>query len=89
MQSKKGKIIFGFLAGLLLVILSLSFLAKPIDPHPFFKTEGVLIMAHRGGRGLWPENTLYAFENAVNFVVDVLEMDVHSTRDGVIVVMHD
>lgn len=89
MKNKKGKITLGFLAGLLLVLLIISFIAKPIDPHPFFKTEGVLVMAHRGGRGLWPENTLYAFENAVNLGVDVLEMDVHSTLDGVIVVMHD
>jgi glycerophosphoryl diester phosphodiesterase len=46
-------------------------------------------MAHQGGKGLWPENTLYAFGQAVSMGVDVLEMDIHSTADGVLVVMHD
>ncbi len=46
-------------------------------------------MAHRGGQGLWPPNTLFAFERAVALGVDVLEMDVHSTADGVLVVRHD
>jgi glycerophosphoryl diester phosphodiesterase len=48
-----------------------------------------LIMAHRGGGGLWPENTMLAFERARDLGVDVIEMDVHSTADGVLVVIHD
>ncbi len=47
------------------------------------------VFAHRGGAGLWPENTLFAFRNAWALGVDVLEMDVHITRDGHIVVIHD
>ena len=46
-------------------------------------------MAHRGGRQLWPENTLTAFRGAAAMGVDVLEMDVHSSSDGVLVVLHD
>jgi glycerophosphoryl diester phosphodiesterase len=46
-------------------------------------------MAHRGGGGLWPENTLLAFERARDLGVDVIEMDVQSTADGVMVVIHD
>ena len=48
-----------------------------------------LVMAHRGGAGLWPENTMHAFERAVELEVDVLETEVHSTADGVLVVSHD
>jgi len=48
-----------------------------------------LVMAHRGGAGLWPENTLHAFTGAVALGVDVLEMDLHSTADGALVITHD
>jgi glycerophosphoryl diester phosphodiesterase len=51
--------------------------------------EGPLVMAHRGGAGLWPENTMLAFERARDLGVDVIELDVQSTADGVLVVMHD
>ncbi len=47
-------------------------------------------ISHRGGAKLEPENTLRAFTRAVNeFHTDVLELDVHLTRDGVLVVHHD
>lgn len=52
-------------------------------------TRRTLVMAHRGGAGLWPENTMYAFEHAASLGIDVLEMDVHATSDGVPVVIHD
>lgn len=45
--------------------------------------------AHRGGALLWPENSLLAFRNALALGADYLEMDVHLTRDGEVVVIHD
>lgn len=48
-----------------------------------------LVMAHRGGAGLWPENTLHAFTQAVALGVDVLEIDLHATADGALVIIHD
>jgi glycerophosphoryl diester phosphodiesterase len=57
--------------------------------HAFFDGAGVWAIAHRGGRGLWPENTLFALENAKALGADVLEMDLRATADGVIVLMHD
>jgi glycerophosphoryl diester phosphodiesterase len=89
MKKKAGRFILGILIVLVAVAGILAVLARPIPSHLFFDSEGVLVMAHRGGRRLWPENTLFAFENAVQLGVDVLEMDVHTTSDGVIVVMHD
>lgn len=47
------------------------------------------IAAHRGGALLWPENSLLAFENALKLGVAFLECDVHLTRDGEVVVLHD
>ena len=47
------------------------------------------IQGHRGARGLLPENTIPAFERAIELGVDVLELDLGMTRDGVPVVYHD
>lgn len=47
------------------------------------------LYAHRGASAERPENTLPAFERALELGVDALEMDVHLTRDGVFVVAHD
>ena len=46
-------------------------------------------IAHRGYSGRYPENTMIAFEEAAKFPIDALELDVHSSRDGRIVVIHD
>ena len=51
--------------------------------------QGIEIQGHRGARGLLPENTIPAFERAVELGVDVLELDLGMTRDGVLVVHHD
>ena len=47
------------------------------------------LQAHRGGRGLAPENTLAAFSKALEIGVTTLELDVGITQDGVVVVSHD
>ncbi len=49
----------------------------------------VLNIAHRGGAGLRPENTLAAFANAVALGADGAELDVQLSADGVVVVHHD
>ncbi|HEX7176176.1 MAG TPA: glycerophosphodiester phosphodiesterase [Pyrinomonadaceae bacterium] len=63
---------------------------RPVAEHEYFGgVRRSLIIAHRGGAGLWPENTLHAFERARAAGADVLEMDVRSTADGALVVHHD
>jgi glycerophosphoryl diester phosphodiesterase len=47
------------------------------------------IEAHRGGRALFPENTLPSFANALTMGVGTLELDIGVTQDGVIVVSHE
>ena len=46
-------------------------------------------VAHRGGSALAPENTLAAFRNALTLPVDAIELDVHMSRDGHMIVFHD
>jgi len=47
------------------------------------------IAAHRGGAALWPENSLLAFQSAIALGSDLLELDVHLTRDRTVAVIHD
>jgi glycerophosphoryl diester phosphodiesterase len=87
-----------FLRFLLVVVLALVVvyfgwraLAEP-RPEGAFRAQlpdRPLVIAHQGGDGLWPSNTMYAFENAVRLGADILELDVHQTRDGVFVAIHD
>jgi glycerophosphoryl diester phosphodiesterase len=51
--------------------------------------DGCLIVAHRGASALEPENTLIAFESALQAGADAVELDVRLTSDGVPVVLHD
>lgn len=78
------------LAGALYVSLARTKGVRAAD-HPYFKRGGrrPLVIAHRGGAGLWPENTLYAFSHAARLGVDVIELDVRATADGALVVFHD
>ena len=46
-------------------------------------------IGHRGARALSDENTLESFKLAVELGVDMIEFDVHRTKDGVFVIMHD
>jgi glycerophosphoryl diester phosphodiesterase len=51
--------------------------------------NGPLTFAHRGGAGLWPENTLQAFKGAIELGCSHLETDLRMARDGEIVLLHD
>jgi glycerophosphoryl diester phosphodiesterase len=60
-----------------------------VAPATSAEARRPLIAAHRGGALLWPENSLTAFRNAVALGSDCLELDLHQTADGEIVVVHD
>lgn len=51
--------------------------------------DNVYVAAHRGWSEKYPENTMLAFEKAVQLGVDQIETDVRMTKDGAIVIMHD
>ena len=78
-------------AALALVVGAL--LARPAPDHPWFAPRPgerrPLVMAHQGGEGIRPSNTMLAFQRAVDLGVDVLDTDMHVTRDGVLVLLHD
>ncbi|WP_335872780.1 glycerophosphodiester phosphodiesterase [Bacillus sp. 2205SS5-2] len=63
---------------------------KKVKDNPFIRTEeSPLIIAHRGGAGIAPENTISAFELSEKLGVDILEFDVRLSKDGEVVVFHD
>lgn len=49
----------------------------------------IAVIAHRGGARIFPEDTLLAFRRAISLGCDYVEIDVRTTRDGKIVVIHD
>ncbi len=53
------------------------------------RKKRIKVAAHRGASGYAPENTLDAFRLALEMGVDCIELDVHMSRDGAIVVIHD
>ncbi len=57
--------------------------------HPFFAVPRPIVFGHRGACGERPENTLASFERALAQGAQVIETDVHATRDGVVVILHD
>lgn len=73
------------------VVLVLALISQPASPPAVLADLGQrpLVIAHRGGMGLWPENTLFAFERAAALGVDMLEMDLHLSQDAKLVVIHD
>lgn len=68
-------------------------MAKIRPDHPFFAPRAgdhkPLVLAHQGGEGEWPSNTRLGFEESVRRGADILDTDVHLTRDGVLVMIHD
>ena len=74
---------------LVVVLIYAAVVTRPMPIHSFTDTDQLMVIAHRGGAGQWPENTLFAFNNAIESGADALEFDVHATRDGELVVIHD
>lgn len=54
-----------------------------------WRARGPLLYAHQGGAGEAPANTLHAFHTALQAGASALELDVHATADGHLVVLHD
>ncbi len=68
-------------AQIALIVLVLSVFSLP--------ASAVQIYGHRGAAGLSPENSIPAYKTALQLGVDVIDMDVTMTKDGVVVVTHD
>lgn len=89
---RRYRVLIGVLIALSVAYTIAMVRAHVAPEHPFYATlptDRPLVIAHQGGEWLYPSSTMLAFENAVAMGVDILEMDIHSTRDGVLVTIHD
>ena len=78
-----------FLSLIVLTTVSSFFLSCPAEERTFFSGAKPRNFAHRGGAQVAPENTLYAYRRALEVGTDIIELDVRSTKDNHIVVLHD
>ena len=87
----KKQIALSVLGVILLALVLIAVFAKRAPDHPYYADNlpYPLVIAHQGGDGLWPGDTMFAFEHAAELGVDVLEMDLHITKEGVLVINHD
>ena len=65
----------------LLACVALAGSAGDSAPLPKLK-HPIAVIAHRAGRGIMPENTLAAIQNAIKLGVDYVELDIRATKDG-------
>jgi glycerophosphoryl diester phosphodiesterase len=87
---KKIKRLLIFIIIISIVATTLIFIPKPKfeRTNPFISNDLPLVMAHAGGKGVYPDNTMLAYQYAFDLGVDVLEMDVQLTQDDVLVLLH-
>ena len=85
---KRWLIIFLGLATVLVVNIVMA-LYRQSDYYVQYVASDIKINAHRGDEVNFPENTMPAFESAIEKGADMIELDVHLTSDGEVVVMHD
>ena len=87
-----------FIVLVMMIAFSISFFlivywlpVKKALPPPFLHKdkERPLVIAHQGGKQLAPGNTIEAFQQAVDLGADVIETDIHITKDGHLVTIHD
>lgn len=76
-----------------LIWLIAPLVARPATALPWFTPRPgdhrPLVFAHQGGENLRPSNTMLAFQYSADLGADVLDTDMHMTKDGVLVLMHD
>ena len=86
-----------FMYSILVIIIIILVLLFAFIPLQFSGLKGenglaeekIQILAHRGASGIAPENTMPAFEKAIAAQTDYIELDVHLSKDNVVIVMHD
>jgi glycerophosphoryl diester phosphodiesterase len=93
-RAKRGKIawwqiLLALVLAVIIVHACLYYVFVPAQPPVFPALKKPLNIAHQGGELLAPSNTMVAFDQAIALGVDILETDIHMTKDGSLVLIHD
>lgn len=91
MKNGNGRILLSVLIPLIAALTIGILFSSPAENRLFFTNphSKPIVYAHMGGDGVWPGDTLYAYDQAVQLGVDGFDMDAHITKDGQIVLIHD
>lgn len=91
----KKRVIKILLALLWVLVCLVGYVAIRVWRNPqapsssFYECPRCMVFSHQGGEGLWPTNTMYAYEQSQRLGVDVLDLDVQYTSRGEFYVIHD
>ena len=77
------------LLSILAILLYHFFIWKPLDTSVLYKNHPYLLFGHRGSPQQEPENTIPSFKRAIADGCNAIELDVHRTSDGHLIVFHD
>ncbi|MHA1111024.1 MAG: glycerophosphodiester phosphodiesterase [Promethearchaeota archaeon] len=94
-KSRKGLKVFGIIVMVIAVsYLSINLIPRPkysgVNPWIVQEGERPMVIAHRGGKDLYPEGTILAFERiSIDYDIDVLEIDLALTKDDILICSHD
>ena len=89
MKKIKRRYLILSIIGIILTFLAIGPKPKFDRTNPFMAfNDKALVMAHAGGKGVYPDNTMKAYQYAFDLGVDVLEMDLQMTQDGILVLSH-
>ncbi|MBE6131296.1 MAG: hypothetical protein E7183_06195 [Erysipelotrichaceae bacterium] len=91
-MKKRTKIFLGIVTFVIIFLLIINIVPpkKAVKDNPFLTDELPMVTAHRGGGVKYPESTMKTFRWCVyDLGVDILEFDLHLTKDNILVVNHD
>ena len=81
--------LLSLLAAILVSLDSTTLAAEPTPARKLVLGNRLLVVAHRGNSSETPENTLPAFQSALDVKADLVELDYYHSADGALVVIHD
>ena len=83
------KFVIGLVVIAYLIVIIKAFFTDPAQETRFSPRDSLDVIIHAGREGIAPSDTLYALQMASNMGVDVLEMNIHGSVDGHLVLIHD